>query len=181
MNAAAITYPRGQYNPGGVSKVWYAFIDDVATFPSLADPGTAITLASLVEYIDPITMKSGKQFQPLYCTLETGELKSQMVGQRDGHGFENSGMISFPGNTSDFLGFKAYAANTQLIIIVKEKNGVLRVLGDLDNPAEMEVVDDSSGAKIADPRASKVTMKASGSTPPPVYTLTMDALLTPAV
>lgn len=179
MNAAAINYARGQYNPGGVSKVWYAFIDDIATFPTLDPPESATTLASLVEYSAAITMATGKQFQPLYCTLETGELKSQMVGQRDGHGFENSAMISFPGNTSDFLGFKAYMANTQCILIVEEKNGVLRVLGDLDNPAEMETVEDSSGAKIADPRASKVTIKASSSTPPPVYTETMASLLTP--
>lgn len=180
MNSAAILYPKGQYNPGGISKIYYALKEDVATFPTLADPETATTLASLVEYDDAITMKTGKQFQPLYCTLETGELKVQMVGPRDGHGFESSGMGSFPGNTSDYLGLVAYGANTEMIFLVKEKNGKVRVVGDLDNPAEIDTVDNTSGVKISDARASKFTFKASSSTPAPVYTTDIADLLVAA-
>jgi hypothetical protein len=117
----------------------------------------------------------------LYCTLEEGELKSKLVGPRDGKGFENMLEISFPGSEAEFLGFKASAANRQLIFFVKEKNGKVRVLGNLEDPAFMEDDDTTSGKKIADGRTSKLTFRASGSTPSPLYTTPLTTLLAPAV
>lgn len=181
MNAEAITFPQGRYNPAGITKVWYAFTEDIATFPSLADPETALTYASLVELATAITMKEGKQFFELYCTLEEGEIKSTMVGSRDGKGYENSLEISFPGNDSKFLGFKAASANRTIVFIVKEKNNKLRVLGSLEDPAYVDADESVSGKKIADARRSVLTFKASAATPAPIYTQTMTSLLTPAV
>jgi hypothetical protein len=180
MNPVAINYPKGKYNPAGITTVWYAFPEDIATFPTLADPETATTFASLVEYTDAITMKTGKRFWPLYCTLETGQLMCKQVGSRDGKGYEITGEISYPGNDSTFLGFKAFGANRDYILIVREKNGVLRVMGDLNDTVTIDGDDEASGTKIADSRASKMTFKCSGSTPAPIYTETIDSLLTPA-
>jgi hypothetical protein len=180
MNTAAILFAKGQYNPGGISRVWYCPIVDIATMPAPADPATATDMGSLATLASAITCATGKQFQEIYCTLETGQVKCQMVGQRDGKGFENSAELSFPGNTALLLGFEAYFANTPLIIIVKEKNGVLRVIGDLDNPAELDTADGQSGQKIADSRRTVLTFKASSSTPAPIYGETIDSLLTPA-
>lgn len=181
MNAAAILWPQGRYNPGGVTKVYYGYQEDFASFPTLGDPETATSLTSLVSYTTAATMKTGKQLFELYCTLEEGELKSKLVGPRDGKGFENMLEISFPGSEAEFLGFKASAANRQLIFFVKEKNGKVRVLGNLEDPAFMEDDDSTSGKKIADGRTSKLTFRASGSTPAPLYTTPLTSLLAPAV
>lgn len=179
MNTVDISYPKGRYNPAGITKVWYAFPEDILTFPTLADPATATTFSSLVEYTTAIIMAEGKQFRELYCTLETGEVKAAQVGPRDGKGYENSVTISFPGNDSLFLGFKAYMANRDAIFIVREKNGKLRVLGNLEDTALMDADDEKSGQKIADGRASVVTFKASGATSCPIYTVAIDSLLIP--
>lgn len=125
-------------------------------------------------------MKTGKQFFPLYCTLEEGQVQCKQVGQRDGKGYRNSADISFPGNTSLIHGFRAAGANRDFILIVQEKNGVLRVIGDLDNTATIDTDEETSGKKVEDKRESKITFGASGATPAPIYTLTMDDLLTPA-
>jgi hypothetical protein len=180
MNSSAITYPKGKYNPAGISTVYYCYPEDIATFPTLADPLTATTYTSLVQYADDITMKTGKQFFPLYCTLETGQLKNVIQGPRDGKGYEISMAISFPGNDPNFLGFKAYNANRDQIFIVREKNGVLRVVGDLDNTCTLDSDDEDSGQKIADGRKTILTFKTSLGTPAPIYTGDLSALLTPA-
>jgi len=182
MNGQAIIFPAGRYNPAGLTKVYYTFVENIAAFPTLAKPETATTFASLVEYVQAIVMQTGMQFHELYCTLEEGEIKSNLVGARDGKGYENMLEISFPGNESEFLGFKAAAANRGLVFLIKEKNSKIRVLGSLEDPAFMESDDSTSGKKIADSRKSTLTFKASGSTPAPVYAVTagIASLLVPA-
>jgi len=180
MNAKAILWPQGRYNPGGITQVFYGYKEDFLSFPVLGDPETALTLESLVSYATAIIMKAGKQIFQLYCTVEQGEIKSTMVGPRDGKGYENMLEISFPGSEAEFLGFKAAAANRELIFFVKEKNGKVRVLGNLEDPAFFENDDSTSGKAIADGRTSKLTFKASGATPAPIYTPALTSLLAPA-
>lgn len=180
MNSKAISWPQGRYNPGGITKVYYGYQEDFLSFPALADPETATTFESLVTYPSAITMKTGKQLFELYCTVEQGEIKSNMVGPRDGKGYENMLEISFPGSEAEFLGFKAASANRQLIFFVKEKNGKVRVLGNLEDPAFFETDESTSGKAIADGRLSKLTFKASAATPAPIYTTALTSLLTAA-
>jgi len=181
MNAANITWPQGRYNPGGVSRVLFAFAEDVATFPTLADPETATTFESLVLFAAPILMKSGKSFKEIYCTLEEGEVKSEMVGPRDGKSRENSIEISFPGSEAAFLGFKAASSNRQMIFAVLEKNRKVRIVGSLNDPAFLETDSETSGKKNADGRKTMLMFKAAGATSAPIYHLTIDTLLVPAV
>lgn len=180
MNSKAIQWPQGRYNPAGVKRVFYAFVEDILSFPTLADPETALTFESLAEYDGAIVMKPGKQFFPLYCTVETGEITSTLVGPRDGKGFENSVSISFPGSEAEFLGFKAASANRNIVFIVEEKNNKMRVLGSLDDPAFMDTDESTSGKAIADGRTSVLGFKASGATPAPIYTSPLASILTPA-
>lgn len=178
MNAQAITFPQGNYNPAGVSEIYYGFKEDFASFPLLPEPDTAETYASLVEYPSAIVMLPTKRIWPLYCTLEEGQIKSTLVGPRDGKGYDNMIELSFPGNEAEFLGFQATAANRELIFFVKEKNRKVRVLGDLENPAYMETAEGDSGKKISDGRKTVLTFKSSSGTPAPLYTIPLTSLLT---
>lgn len=181
MNAAAITYPQGRSNPGGVTRILYAFAEDILTFPTTADTETATTLESVIELSGAIVMKTGKQFHDLYCTLEEGQVKSNIVGPRDGKGFENMVELSYPGNDPVFLGFIASVANRQIVLIVKEKNNVLRVIGSLEDPAYLETGEYDGGKKIADGRKTVFSFKDTKATPAPIYTEPLTSLLTPAV
>ncbi|SDM40409.1 hypothetical protein [Pedobacter antarcticus] len=180
MNAQPILFNQGNYNPAGVSKVFYAFKEDFASMPVLPDPSAALTFASLVQYDEAVVMAVGKFLHPLYCTLETGQIKSTMVGPRDGKGFENSIEISFPGNEAEFLGFQAASAGRELIFFVIEKNKKVRVLGDLLDPAAPDTGEGDSGKAIADGRKTVLTFKASSCTPAPIYALPLTTLLKPA-
>jgi hypothetical protein len=182
MNTQSITHPTGKYNPAGMTKVYWCLASEIATFPVLDLPETVgADYSSLVTYDAAITMKSTKLFRELYCTVEEGEIKSTVVGSRDGKGKENSLEISFPGNDAAYLGFEAIALNEQFVFIVKEKNGVLRVLGSLEDPAYLDSGDATSGKKIADSRKNVLTFKGSGATAAPIYGVAITSLLTAAV
>lgn len=180
MNAVDITYPVGSYNAGGISQVVWAFAEDIAAFPVLDMPGDAdATLETLVKTSTPVVMKAGKSFKKLYCTPETGELRSSPVGERDGKGFENFLEIGFPGNTPEFLGFMALVANSPVVFGVLEKNKTVRLLGSPQDPAGLDTGDGTSGKAIADARRTSPVFKASGNTPPPIYHLGIETLLVP--
>jgi hypothetical protein len=178
MNPISVTYAKGRYNPAGITKVYFALPEDIATFPVLDTPDTVgATFSTLVTLPGAIVMAVGKKFQEIYCTLEEGELKSTFAGNRDGKGKENMLEISFPGNDADYLGFEAYAANRDFVFLVKEKNGKYRVLGSPEDPAYLDTGDATSGKKIADGRKNVLTFKASGATAPPIYTTAVASLL----
>ena len=180
MNTQSVKYPLGKYNPAGITKVWWAWAEDFLSFPVLPDTETATDMETLAKYVAAAVMKAGKKLEELYCTIEEGEIKTEMDGPRDGKGFKNSLEISFPGNTALMLGFQAAAANRPLIFFVKEKNGVIRVLGTNEDPAYFDANASTSGKKISDGRASVMTFSNTAATPAPIYTLPMAALLTVA-
>jgi len=170
MNVKDIKWTPGRRNAAGTTRVLWALLDDIQSIAPLADPETAdIDFEDLIEMTSAIVMKTGKKFQELYCTLETGELKSKLQGPRDGKGRENTMEISFPGNEAAFLGFDAYTDNLPLVFLVLEKNGKWRLLGDLNNPAMKDDSDGTSGKAITDGRATKLVFKASQETAPPIY------------
>lgn len=174
LNAKNITWPQGRENPGGIgSMIYYAFEEDILSWPAAATPDTetATTFAMLGEIPigDPFVFKTGKCFFELYCTLEEGEVKHAMVGPRDSKGFENSVDISFPGSDAELIGFLAAAANRRIVCLVPEMNGKVRLIGHPRFPAQIDTNEGTSGKKVADGRANKITIKASAGTPPQVY------------
>ena len=169
MNAADIQYSQGAYNPAGTTRILWAFVEDVLSIPLLPTPATAVTFDELVEISTAIVMKAGKRMFDLYCTSEEGEIKSKLVGPRDGKGRENSFEFSYPGNDPLFLGWDAATDNNPIITLVLEKNGKWRLLGDLNDPAYKDDSDGTSGKKVSDGRATKVMLKAVGAIPPPIY------------
>ena len=180
MNGESIPYGGG-YNTAGVVSVFYAYRSDILSFPTLAEPLTATTLESLVEITTPIVMKTGKRIWDLYGTLGEGKLDCNSVGPRDGKSYENMVEFSHPGNSPKFLGFLANAGNETFVLFCKEKNGRVRIVGSLEDPAYFEDGKSTSGAKPSDGRVTKVSFKDSKNTPAPIYTPALTSLLVPAV
>ncbi|MBC8053758.1 MAG: hypothetical protein H7Y13_11905 [Sphingobacteriaceae bacterium] len=169
MNLQNLTWPAGRRNAAGISRILFCPCEDILTFPALGDPETATTYAELIEMEDLIVCKTGKKFIEIYCTLETGEVKSKMVGPRDGKGRENSVELSSPGNEAAFLGFDSYTDNLPGVFVVLEKNGKWRVVGSLNDPAYKDDSDGTSGKAGTDGRATKLMFKSLQETAPPIY------------
>ena len=156
-----VEYAVGQNNDAGTqTEIFWAPLADVLTFPKVpADPAdftTAVTITG------DFVMKPGKKFNTLYCTLEEGEVTSSLVGERDGKSMENMINGFYPGNKAQILGFIEWAKNTPLVMVVKELEGQMRIMGSDGLPCYIETADLTTGKKVADRKGITWSAKSVG-------------------
>lgn len=175
LNASDILYQKRKPNPGGItSEVYYAFADDIKTWPAALtdlDYEKAVTLEEIVTIpiADEFAFHPGKSFKKLYCTLETGELKYSLIGARDSKSFSNSMEVSYPSNDEKITGFVAAASNADLVFLVREQNGRVKVLGTPKYPAMLETAEGTTGKLIEDGNVLVQTYMSKSPIPAPVY------------
>ena len=124
------TYTSGQDNTGGLTQKWYyAFAEDILTWPTYVPKATATTPEELMVYADNFIMKPGKRFFEGYLTWNTGELKWDAQGPMDGKSSKHSFEASQPSASAKVLAFIDIVKNANLVIICLDKDGDYRVLG----------------------------------------------------
>jgi hypothetical protein len=153
---------------GLASKHYYARLDDILTFP--VPPNNPATFAAKVTAVGNFVMKPGKAFKSFYCTLEKGELTSEMVGgARDGKSFQNLAAFYHPGSSPSLLGFMETIKNDDVVVLVKELNGQIRIIGQPDIPANLDSASGKTGMAVADEKGFTFTLKSIAGIAP-VYT-----------
>ncbi|GAB3956707.1 hypothetical protein GCM10028805_47410 [Spirosoma harenae] len=121
--------PDGTENNMGGTRQFFHFAPwgDILTFgapaanPSDADDLYNITTAH--------TMKSGKQFFTMYCTIDTSELESGSIGEIDGKSYNPKFTFFYPGSKKDALRFSNQCKNDKFVVIPVLADGTLVQLG----------------------------------------------------
>jgi hypothetical protein len=152
---------------GLASKHYYARVEDILTFP--VPPANPTSFAQKVTVASDFVMKTGKSFKSFYCTLEKGELKGELQGPRDGKSWINMGDFFHPGNEPSVLGFMETIKNEDVVLLVKELNGQVRIMGAPNVPANLETATGTTGKATADERGFTFTIKSINGIAP-VYT-----------
>lgn len=134
-------------NMGGIAQtVYYGLHKDVDQWPikpgQCSEPATLEELGALQ---GDIVMKDGKRFFSLYITDDTGELKIEPVGEKDGKSFVLHLLLFHPGLRAKILGFINATKNENLVFIVPDNNGQYFILGDALRPATLEGPDTGAG------------------------------------
>lgn len=150
--------PTGHNTAGITATIYYQLADNVETFPAPAgtDMGALAVLAS------DIVLAPGNVWKQLYCTLETGSVQSEMVGERDGRCFRNTLTISHPGNSPEILGFLEYVKNSRLICIARDIDGQYRLVGSKFLPATLKAATAGTGNTIDSRKAALIEIEALG-------------------
>jgi hypothetical protein len=165
--------PNPQNIAGLTGKHYYAFVEDILTFPAALTPdflaATSFGQLVTIPLLDPFVMVVGKYFHPFPCTEETGNVKSTLVGPTDSKAFENVASFENAGNNDALAGAIAYTANKPVIVIVHELNGTLKVVGTQQYPARLDTADRSGGVKVADGNMTKHSYKCYAPIPCPTY------------
>lgn len=165
-----LKWNQGVDNMGGlVGDVFFCPTEDIATLPALATDKISLT--------GNIVCKTGKKFIQIYHTKGTGKLDDTSVGERDGKSRENMLEFFFPGAKKEVEAFKHQVQNTPGVVICKDTENNLRVLGicvlggnvGLDLPAYMESSSGTTGAASADRRGSTFQFKSESPHPPLFY------------
>ncbi|MFZ4413891.1 MAG: hypothetical protein ACOYOV_12475 [Bacteroidales bacterium] len=180
MNMADLT-KQSIENPGGCAQEWYwAFWDDILTFPALplidAANAEVSTMASLTGVF---VMKTGKKFWKGYGTLDTVSVEDEMVGPYDSKSFKNIFKCEHPSVRALLAGWLRVVANKSMVIIAEDANGNMRVVGNDRFAASMSESKSSTGAKVEDGNKSTLAFESYNVCPAPIYTGVVP--LTPAV
>jgi hypothetical protein len=177
MNLTDVLHSQGVDNMAGLRNIaYFCAYDDIDVFPT--PTGSPTTFAQKSTVTADFTFKEGKCWKKFYTTLEMGSIKSTMVGERDGKSHENMAELSHPTNKPELLGFLEEMKNTPMVALVQETDGQIRIIGAPGLPAEISANEVNSGAKIADAKSTKVTIRSIGFIAP-AYTGAIS--LTPAV
>lgn len=142
MDLQDIQHLGGDNMPGLNQKIYYAQISDidVSVFPEtiVTDPLSASgSFSDLGTIEDNIVMKEGKSFHEIYCSQDRGSLNHEWQGGSDSKNCLATLEFFHPGQKAELIGFSRWAANNNLIFIVKDKNGKQRLFGTPGSPAKL--------------------------------------------
>jgi hypothetical protein len=134
--------PQGQDNtPGLRGYILTALETDFATIAKAPTTGTNPGDTAIIK--EDHTFKTGKGWTKQYITLDSNQLKGDIVGERDGRGVKLSFEGFHPGNRAEVLEFARVVKNLGLIMLVPDADGAYIQVGGEGLPVELAPAYDS--------------------------------------
>lgn len=134
--------PRGADNTPGLRG--YVLLAEEEDFLVIAKaPKTGTTPGQTAIIATPHTFKDGKGWVKVYITLDSNQLKADIVGERDGRGTKITFEGFHPGNEAAVLEFARVVKNLGLIMLVPDADGTFLQVGSEGLPAELAPAYDS--------------------------------------
>ena len=140
MNTFALNHlkgPQGDDNTPGL--LGYAYIAREDIFSKIAkapkvglNPGDTAIIADDHEFTDP-----AEGWAKVYLTLDSNQLKADIVGERDGRGLKITFDGFHPGNDAVKLEFFRVVKNLGLIMLVPDADGNFFQVGSEGLPVEL--------------------------------------------
>lgn len=119
--------PNGADNqPGLKSTIYYApedWFEQIKGFKTTTAVGDSVTING------SHTFKTGKGFLKLYGTPNSGKLKLDPTGERDGRGKKATFEFFNPGNTKAAAEFDRTVKNLSGIVLLQTPDGVVQQVG----------------------------------------------------
>lgn len=168
-----LEFEEGTINMGGTAGVVYAIpASKVKSIPAPA--AGSLSVASIV-------FKTGEKCASIYMTADTGEVKDTEAGDKDSGSFVTSLEFWTPRVSDKMLYLKSQLANGGFIFVVKDGNGVARIIGSIDHPAYRVPAEIGTGKAPKDRNGATFKFEAASATPALIYTGDVADLLVPGV
>lgn len=171
MDTQDLVHKSGSDNTPGIQQtIFYTTLDNIVTLPlpdkddSASDTGT---FADLVTITKDIVVK--KPLNSIYVTLEEGELKHESQGEIDSMSFKNVLEFAHPGSKPEVLGFAQWVKNNNIVFLVPEVDGQVRLLGHRAYPAKMTGAPGSTDKKSGGAKKTTFTFQSSRKGPAPIF------------
>lgn len=164
---------------GIVDCILYGYADDVATWPKLpiGSSETPLTFEQAGAWNGDLSMKNNCRLYELNITDETGELKITDQGEKGSKSFLYELEISRAKMNVQMFGFENAIKDRNLVLLVRDRNGVWYLMGDEMVPA-LKVDGDGSTTGKAGTDQNRTSMKFQYSCPRKlVYTGETSSLL----
>lgn len=162
-NFEALLREDGSNNDAGLVEIhFYAPKSFFRYIPEPTSHELATNNSEVVTISEDFVFHTGKFWLPVYCTLGTGELKSKQVGERDGKSYENTADLFFPGSKKEGAGFFEVMKNTNILMLIRERDGAVRVLGSARFSAEIKENEHTTGKEITNRKGFTYQVRSEG-------------------
>lgn len=150
---------------GGLKvRAYYAFAEDIdVPFPE-PDPA-ATDLAASVTVTAPFTMKSGKKFWLLDADLDAPDLVSESQGNLNNLSASNKYTFRKSGTSKQLVGWLNANLNRPIVLVVEDRDGHRRQLGENGIYAKVESFQENSGKVVGDDKFIEFVVYAPGGLP----------------
>lgn len=138
-------------NLGGIGQtIYFGLWSDVATWPT--EPSSPADLAALAALTGDIAMSAGKRMFEFYSTEDVAELQLNPIGEEGGKGIDMVLNVFHPGLRTKLLGFMNATKNEDLVLIVKDNEGQMYLMGNALRSAKFTGGDGSGTGKSREGR-----------------------------
>jgi hypothetical protein len=130
-----------QVIPGNTARVWAVCACDITTFPGFlatTGVGDSITLDG------NIVLAASKKFAKIDVVVDSGEVKHNQVGSVGSKNYTNSFGFKVVKNIASDEWFNKHV-NACFVFLVEDKEGNIRVLGNVKIPAMMDSSEGTTG------------------------------------
>jgi hypothetical protein len=133
-NLTHLPGPQGKDNQPGLKSIIFIAPEDwflkIAGFKTTNNPGDTVTIDGNHTFKDdPDNPGQTYGFIRAYGTLDTGGLKLDPVGERDGRGKKATFEFFNPGNTPEAAEFDRTIKNLSCIVLLQTADGVVQQVG----------------------------------------------------
>jgi hypothetical protein len=118
--------------------------------------------AEFIESTGNVSCVGGKYFVKIDITAGQVTLEEKTSGGPRQNSPMSTLKVKRAGISSSSLGWLKQAKNKELVVIAKDRNGLVRMLGDVDQGAFITEIDTKSGAKQGDERGTEFTIEYMG-------------------
>ena len=134
-------------NPSGVTQKYYVAVKgDILTLPDIQrDPNQASTNIEVNTIVDDILFDVDKGFIEVYSTKDTGKLTYESVGGKDGKMLMGKFEAFYPGDDNEASAKVKILKNNQLVILVEEMDGTIKLLGSVKQYADLDSFSKTTG------------------------------------
>ena len=175
MNLEAIAFTGDEENVGGINHTELWLIDrdllDTISEPPKMDADVPPTDFDALMTIDTAHVPAtGAGFRKIMAIPKTGNIESTLAGEDDGKVYNNAFTFQVKTNQAKVLGLLRWAANRNMVVLVKEIGGQIRQIGGKEIPARlMEATASLGGGGHEGKKHAAFTISDTQAYPAPIY------------
>jgi len=129
-----------------------------------------VNVADLATVTTAHTFPVGKGFTSINGVEETGNIKTTMIGDNEGHLFQNEAVMEVRGSSAELLGYLRLVKNLRFIAMLTEiGTGNVRQMGSKLMPARFSGIEAAIEAAMEGKNSVTITMMDKQKWPAPVY------------
>lgn len=163
-----LSFCRGQKSlPGARDYMYLLRKANITTWPTRAD-NAAKTLAEIAKLVGDFVLAADKKWLRIALIPDQQQIVSEQIGSYGSYLFKTTATVVIPGTEEEVTGLCAEINNDDMVILIPQRNGKFRCLGNEMFTVKVKPSQDS-GKGTEDTNATTLSIEIEDEIPAPFY------------